>query len=167
MNFSIVDEDGLDIDSGRNLGGLRKKFGVKATETFTAQTTKEFNKIGLKTWSFGDLPEIIEMSIQGKTVVGFPCLKDEKDSVSIVLADTEIEADLISKKGIQRLFQLTMKDQFKFISKGWSELSHMSLQYSMLLNEAGVTSGGSSVQHRLSDELIAATSARAIFLMAS
>ncbi len=163
MNFSIVDEDGLDIDSGRNLGGLRKKLGVKATETFTAQTTKEFNKIGLKTWSFGDLPEIIEMSIQGKTVVGFPCLKDEKDSVSIVLADTEIEADLISKKGIQRLFQLTMKDQFKFISKGWSELSHMSLQYSMLLNEAGVTSGGSSVQHRLSDELIAATSARAIF----
>ncbi|MDA0236968.1 MAG: ATP-dependent RNA helicase HrpA [Proteobacteria bacterium] len=163
MNFSVVDEVGVDLDSGRDLAELRKQFGLKATETFTTQTTKEFNKVGLKTWNFGNLPEVIEMSIQDKTVVGFPCLKDEKDSVSIILTDTEIEADFVSKRGVQRLFQLTMKEQFKFISNRWNELPQMSLQYSMLLNETGVSSGGALVQRRLIDELMSATSARAIF----
>ena len=163
MNFSVVDEEGVDIDSGRDLVLLRKKLGVKATETFTTETTKEFKKTGVTIWNFGDLPEIVEMSIQDKTIVGFPCLKDEKNSVSIVLADTEMEADSVTKIGVRRLFQLAMKDQFKFISKRWTELPKMSLQYSRLLSEQGEASGGSSIQDRLSDELLAATSARAIF----
>ncbi|MDA9994007.1 ATP-dependent RNA helicase HrpA [Burkholderiales bacterium] len=163
MNFMVIDELGVEIESGRDLAALQKNLGVKAAEKFSSQIAGEFNKTGITTWNFGELPKRVEMSHQGKSVVGFPCLKDEKDSVSMILADTEMEAEMVTVGGLKRLFRLTMREQFKFIAKKWIELPRASLQYASLLKEQSVPLGQLSVQERLNEQLLAATSSQALF----
>ena len=163
MNFTVIDESGVEITSNRDLATLQKKLGVKAAEQFSSQIAGEFNKTGITAWNFGKLPKRVEMSHHGKSVVGFPCLKDEKDSVSMVLADTEMEAELITLGGLNRLFRLSMREQFKFIAKKWIDLPRASLQYAALLKEQGVPVGQLSVQERLSEQLLSATSKQAFF----
>ena len=163
MNYSVIDEFGVEIEADRDLAVLQKKLGVKAAETFSAQTAVEFKKTGLTTWNFGALPKIFEMSHQGKTIVGFPCLKDETTSVSMMLADTEMEAELVTLGGLKRLFRLTMREQFRFIAKKWIDLPRAALQYAALLNDQSTSLGKYSIQNKLSEDLLAATSAQALF----
>jgi ATP-dependent helicase HrpA len=72
---------------------------------------------GLTAWTFGELPELLEVKVAGRTVIGFPALQDDGDSVSITAVDTEEEAARVHRKGLARLFALTLKDQVKAIEK--------------------------------------------------
>jgi len=164
MNYTVLDELGNELGSSRDLPAMQQKFGVIAKEVFTLHAAPELTQTGIKSWNFGDLPSVVEMTLKGKTVPGFPCIKDEEESVSVIVVDTETEAELVSKKGIQRLFQLVNKDQFKFAAKNWTGLSRAALQYSMLLSACEEPFGPLTVQNRLSNEMLAATSARALSL---
>ncbi|WP_425584652.1 DUF3418 domain-containing protein [Viridibacterium curvum] len=89
----------------------------------------------LTTWSFGVLPELLEVKIAGRTVIGFPALHDDGDSVSIRPFDTEEEAAKAHFKGLGRLFALTLKDQVKAIEK-LPGLRELSLQFMPFGSEA-------------------------------
>ena len=162
MNYSVIDDFGVEVEADRDVAELQKKLGVKAAETFSSQTAGDFKKTGLTTWNFGELPKIFEMSHRGKKVVGFPCLKDEKDSVAMLLADTEMEAESVTADGLKRLFILSMREQFKFIAKKWIDLPKSALQYAALLNDQAVSLGQFSVKKKLGEELLMATSAQAL-----
>ncbi len=89
----------------------------------------------LTTWSFGVLPELLEVKIGNRMTIGFPALHDDGDSVSIRPFDTEEEAAKVHRRGLGRLFALTLKDQVKAIERlpGMRELS---LQYMGFGSEA-------------------------------
>ena len=72
---------------------------------------------GFTAWTFGALPELLEVKVAGRTVIGFPALQDDGDSVSITAVDTEEEAARTHRKGLTRLFALALKDQVKAIEK--------------------------------------------------
>ena len=72
---------------------------------------------GLTSWSFGELPELLELKVGGRHVIGFPALHDDGDSVSLAAVDTEEEAAQVHRKGLSRLFALTLKDQVKAVEK--------------------------------------------------
>jgi ATP-dependent helicase HrpA len=72
---------------------------------------------GLTTWSFGPLPELLEVKIGNRNLIGFPALHDDGDSVSLRPCDTEEEAARIHRKGLVRLFALNLKDQVKAVER--------------------------------------------------
>ncbi len=84
--------------------------------TAVAQASQNPMK-GLKDWSFGELPELIEIKVAGRAVIGFPALQDDGDSVSFAALDTEEEATRVHRKGLARLFALALKDQARAIEK--------------------------------------------------
>ena len=53
----------------------------------------------------------------GREVIGFPALHDDGDSVSLRPVDTPEEAARVHRKGLSRLFALTLKDQVKAIER--------------------------------------------------
>ena len=83
---------------------------------------------GLTSWSFGELPDIMEVTIQGHNHIGFPALHDDSTSVSLRPYDTQEEAARIHRQGLLRLFALTLKEQIKSISK-LPALRTMTLDY--------------------------------------
>ncbi len=72
---------------------------------------------GLTSWSFGPLPELLEVRVAGRELIGFPALHDDGGSVSLRPYDTPEEAARVHRKGLARLFALTLKDQVKAIHK--------------------------------------------------
>ncbi|MGH8678799.1 MAG: ATP-dependent RNA helicase HrpA [Burkholderiales bacterium] len=164
MNFRIVDEQGRELAMGRDLVQLRAELGVKAQRSFTESAGAQFERKGLKSWDFDELPEIMEIDRGGQKIVGFPALIDEGDSVSLTLLDTEAEANTATRKGLRRLLRFALPEQIKFLGRNLSGLAEISLRYSLLLEEQGVRSNKASVTDRLREELIAAACDRAFFV---
>ncbi|MGV7209101.1 ATP-dependent RNA helicase HrpA [Oxalobacteraceae bacterium A2-2] len=83
----------------------------------------------LTSWTFGELPEILEIQ-QGKlTLIGFPALVDKGTCCDLEVFDDPTVAERTHRTGLRRLFALQMKDQIKFIEKSIPNLQQMGMQF--------------------------------------
>jgi ATP-dependent helicase HrpA len=171
MNYRVVDDHGREAACGRDLPELRLQLGVKARRQFTESARGSFERTGVTTWDFGDLPEQVEFVRAGQKLVGYPAIVDEQKSVSLVLLDTEPEADAATRKGLRRLFQLAVVEHVRFVGRNLPQLQDTALKYMLLAELEGRSGGGSgkgsdraSVQERLADELVTAICDRAFFV---
>ncbi|WP_126443960.1 ATP-dependent RNA helicase HrpA [Sulfuricystis multivorans] len=134
MNFRLLDEHGGTLAMSRNLHELRAQYGDRVARTFSAaalkvgadQTAPPTGKT--TAWTFGALPELIELEVGGRTVIGFPALVDEGDGVRLAAFDTEEKAALEHRQGLSRLFALQLKAQVQAIEK-LPELRQLALSF--------------------------------------
>ncbi|WP_371875693.1 ATP-dependent RNA helicase HrpA [Duganella dendranthematis] len=83
----------------------------------------------LTSWTFGELPELLEIA-QGKlTLIGFPALVDKVTHCDLEVFDDPTVAARTHRVGLRRLFALQMKDQIKFIEKSIPNLQQMGMQF--------------------------------------
>jgi ATP-dependent helicase HrpA len=97
------------------------------------------------TWSFGELPELMEIRKGSQTLIGFPALLDLDDAVTIEVFD---EPDLAAAKhraGLRRLFSLQIKDALKYLEKNLPDMQKMATAY-MLVGRAADNSGGGTLE---------------------
>jgi ATP-dependent helicase HrpA len=84
-------------------------------------------------WSFGELPELLEIRRKlGKdvqTLIGFPALIDQTDSVSIEVFDEPSVAAAKHQAGLRRLVSLQIKDALKYLEKNIPDLQKMSVAF--------------------------------------
>ena len=95
-------------------------------------------------WSFGELPELMEIRKGAQTLIGFPALIDLGDAVTIEVFD---EPDLAAAKhraGLRRLFSLQIRDALKYLEKNLPDLQKMAAGF-MLVGRAADNSGGGTV----------------------
>lgn len=78
----------------------------------------------------------MEVSVDGRPVVGFPALVDEGASVALRVFDTPDKAQAMHRAGLRRLFALALKEQVKFIEKNLPGLRDMGLLFIALGTEA-------------------------------
>ena len=81
------------------------------------------------TWSFGELPELMEIRKAGQTLIGFPALVDGGDAVTIEVFDEPEVAAAKHRKGLSRLFALQIKDALKYLEKNIPDLQKMSVAF--------------------------------------
>jgi ATP-dependent helicase HrpA len=81
------------------------------------------------TWSFGELPELMEIHKSGQTLIGFPALVDGGDAVTIEVFDEPEVAAAKHRLGLARLFALQIKDALKYLEKNIPDLQKMSVAY--------------------------------------
>ncbi|GAB1392271.1 ATP-dependent RNA helicase HrpA [Rhodocyclaceae bacterium] len=152
MNFRLLDEHGGTLGFSRNLAELRGQYGDRVAQAFAAadvpnvgadKTAPAADKS--TTWAFGALPELLEVEVAGRQVVGFPALVDEGDGVRLTAFDTEDKANTEHRKGLARLFALQFKAQVQAIEK-LPELRAMAIQYMAL-----------GTEKELKEQLVAAT----------
>ncbi|MBY0238982.1 MAG: ATP-dependent RNA helicase HrpA [Burkholderiaceae bacterium] len=83
----------------------------------------------ITSWTFGELPELLEIT-QGKlTLIGFPALVDKGTHCDLEVFDDPSVAERTHRIGLRRLFALQMKDQIKFIEKSIPNLQQMGMQF--------------------------------------
>ena len=154
MNFRLLDEHGGTLTMSRNLAELRGQFAERAALAFSAAevkvgagSTAPAAKVSEKatSWSFGALPDLLEVKVSGRTIIGFPALVDEGDGVRLTAIDTEDKAHSEHRKGMARLFALQLSAQVKAIEK-LPGLREMAMQFMQLGSE-----------RELKDALIAST----------
>ena len=133
MNFKVLDEHGRQIGMGRNLAQLRAEFGEAAQETFRhvaqedAAVAKDLED-GITDWTFGELPELMEISRRGQTLIGHPALTDRGTDCAIEVYDDPLEARREHRKGLLRLFRLALREQVKFVERTLRDLGRVQMQ---------------------------------------
>jgi len=133
FSFLLVDEHGRQLGQSRNLTELRGEWGGKAKQEFSElhETPSEYS--GMIDWTFGELPELMEVDVGGgQRVLGYPGLSDDGDSVSLCVFDTLEEAREAHAEGLLRLFKLQFKEQLKYFEKNLPGLTQMGMQYMAL-----------------------------------
>ena len=95
-------------------------------------------------WSFGELPELLEIT-QGKlSLIGFPALVDKVTHCDLEVFDDPNVAARTHRIGLRRLFMLQMRDQIKFVEKSIPNLQQMGMQFMSM-----------GTQEELRDQIIA------------
>ncbi|MDB5917640.1 MAG: hrpA, partial [Massilia sp.] len=87
---------------------------------------------GLTGWTFGELPELLEI-VQGKlTLIGFPALVDKGTHCDLEVFDDPAVASRTHRLGLRRLFALQLKEQLKFVEKNIPGMQQMGMQFMAL-----------------------------------
>ena len=130
FSFLLVDEHGRQLGLSRSLAELRAEWGGQAKQEFSELHETPAEYAGMTDWSFGELAELMEVEIgNGQTVLGYPGLADDGDSVSLCVFDTPEEAQASHRAGLLRLCMLQFKEQIKYFEKNLPGLTQMGMQF--------------------------------------
>ena len=113
-------------------------------------------------WSFGELPELMEIRKAGQTLIGFPALIDLGDAVTIEVFDEPEMAAAKHRAGLRRLFYLQIRDAVRYLEKNLPDLQKMATAF-MLVGRAADNSGGGTVEE-LREQIIEVALDRAFLL---
>lgn len=86
-------------------------------------------------WTFGVLPELMEIRKGKQTLLGFPALVDDGDAVHIEVFDEPDVAVAKHKQGLRRLVALQIKDALKYLERNIPDMQRMSMMYMPLGSE--------------------------------
>lgn len=162
LNFKVVDEHGRQLDMGRNLADLRAKLGAQAQETFRNVAARDRAVAAdledqITDWTFGELPELMEISRRGETLIGHPALVDCGDCCAIEVFDDPREAEKEHVKGLRRLFRLSLREQVRFVERSLRELGRMQMQASIVPGLSASFESFESLENDVVDAVLNAT----------
>ncbi|KTT23330.1 ATP-dependent RNA helicase HrpA [Pseudacidovorax intermedius] len=80
-------------------------------------------------WTFGELPELMEVRRGAQTLIGFPALVDGGDAVTIEVFDEPEVAAAKHRAGLRRLVALQIRDALKYLEKNIPDLQKMAVAY--------------------------------------
>ncbi len=116
-------------------------------------------------WTFGELPELLEIRKSGQTLIGFPALIDAGDAVTIEVFDEPETAHAKHRAGLRRLFALQIKDALKYLEKNIPDLQKMAVTFMQVGKSEGkdsATSGGTIEELR--EQIVALALDRAFLI---
>ncbi|MDH4482203.1 MAG: DUF3418 domain-containing protein, partial [Rhodoferax sp.] len=114
-------------------------------------------------WTFGELPELLEIRKGAQTLIGFPALMDAGDAVTVEVFDEPEAAAAKHRAGLRRLFALQIKDALKYLEKNIPDLQKMGVSYLQVGRGEGATQLGGTVEE-LRAQIIAVALDRAFLL---
>jgi ATP-dependent helicase HrpA len=114
-------------------------------------------------WTFGELPELLEIRKGAQTLIGFPALMDAGDAVTIEVFDEPDAAAAKHRAGLRRLFALQIKDALKYLEKNIPDLQKMAVSYMQVGRGEGAAQAGGTLEE-LRTQIIALAVDRAFLL---
>ncbi|XHS78121.1 ATP-dependent RNA helicase HrpA [Burkholderiaceae bacterium UC74_6] len=162
MNILVVDEHGRQLGIGRSLAALKAELGGQARSAFQAlaalklpaaapvapaapapsskavvvkaapATPVKDSAIAYTDWTFGELPELMEVKKGAQSLIGFPALIDKGAHVEIEVFDEPEVAAAKHRLGLRRLVALQLKEPLKYLEKNIPDLQKMSVLFMSL-----------------------------------
>lgn len=80
-------------------------------------------------WSFGSLPELMEIRRGGQVLIGFPALIDKRSHVEVEVFDEPGLASAQHRAGLRRLVMLRLSDALKYLGKNIPDFQRMAAAY--------------------------------------
>lgn len=127
FHFRLVDEQGRELASGRDLDRLQQDFRGHSRQHFSSQRHWELEGREFRDWEFGELPETITRSDNGSRYQAWPCIADLGDRVQLQVQDDPQRAQDISRTGVLRLLMLQTAQQARYVRKNLPHLRDIGL----------------------------------------
>ncbi len=154
MNFRVIDEHGRQLGMGRHLAALKAEWGSQARSAFQALAALKLPAAAPApptaaapatspskpapaaieprrhtAWTFGELPELLEVKKGGQSLIGFPALVDRGDAVEIEVFDEPEVAAARHRVGLRRLVALQIREPLKYLEKNLPDLLKMAAAF--------------------------------------
>jgi ATP-dependent helicase HrpA len=118
---AITGKDEAFVATGRDLESLKR--GLRQHESPSeqqawSQALLMWERYDVRSWSFGDLPEQIEVTdVAGAMLCAFPGLDLEGSAVHLKLFRNRAEAETATRAGYERLAELALHKEFAWIQR--------------------------------------------------
>ncbi len=132
MRFDVRDQFNKRLAQGRNLALLQESLSHEISEQFSTNIKWDIEQSGLTKWDFDELPDVINKTVNKLNIKGFPALQDDDDSVSIVVVDSQKQAQDIHHDGLKRLYLLSLKQQVKYLTKNLPNIQKICMSYAII-----------------------------------
>ncbi|MCL4744205.1 MAG: ATP-dependent RNA helicase HrpA [Burkholderiaceae bacterium] len=162
MNFGLADEHGGVLAMSRNLAELRARYGARAQTSFQralarlasevpkgagepqAPETRGRSQLSSSPgagpaegtrhvdWSFGPLPELLELRSGKHTLIGYPALVDAGDAVELQVFDDPAVAQAQMRDGLRRLFAIAFREPLRYFERNIPDAQRLALSYAAL-----------------------------------
>jgi ATP-dependent helicase HrpA len=80
-------------------------------------------------WTFGDLPELMEVKQDGQFLIGYPALIDKDTHVEIEVFDEPEVAAEKHRAGVRRLVALQLREAIRYLEKHIPDLQNMAVAF--------------------------------------
>ncbi|HIF9180193.1 TPA: ATP-dependent RNA helicase HrpA [Photobacterium damselae] len=129
MTFRAVDHRNRKLRENKDLYELKDSLKEKVQQTLSQVADDDIEQEGLKTWSFGTLPERYQQKRGGFEVRAYPAIVDNNDSVGIKLFETEEEQHRAMQQGQRRLILLNIPSPIKYLHDNLPNKSKLGLYF--------------------------------------
>jgi ATP-dependent helicase HrpA len=137
VNLAIVDDGGKELGMGRDIAALRSRLGEAAQLSFT-EAAPQWERTGLRSWDFGDLPETLSIRRDGRELTGYPALVARDDGIAMQLLDTRAAAESATRAALIELIGQQLKDALRPWEKGPPGFAQTALQLKPTLSAEGL-----------------------------
>lgn len=118
MRVSILDHQGREIRAGKGASILSEYATCVSPAQVEPETWEKarakWEKKGIMSWDFGDLPETISL---GTNLPAYPGLEPAAGWVNIRLFKNSAETSETHRKGVKALFMIRFREDLKFLKK--------------------------------------------------
>lgn len=109
MGFRIVDDEGKTVGEGDRLTDLQERLAGRVRDRFAEVAKGRFERTRIGSWSFGDLPEQVELD---RHTVGFPRLYDPGDDLpAMKLWGDRRCSEFQHRLGVAKLYRATSRER--------------------------------------------------------
>ncbi|WP_270366074.1 ATP-dependent RNA helicase HrpA [Microbacterium algeriense] len=156
-NFRAVDERGRIVGSGRDLRALQTQLSDRARSSVARSIaappraatpgTKQgaervaaapVEQTGLTSWTFGELPEVLDTRVAGGVVRGYPAIVDQGKSVSVRVESTPDAAAAATRDGVLRLVLLGVPSPSSYVQEHLTSQEKLALAASPYASAAAL-----------------------------
>ncbi|MBY0262454.1 MAG: DUF3418 domain-containing protein, partial [Phycisphaerales bacterium] len=127
LRVRVLDELGKPVAESRDLPALLAKLEPRLAKARSARAKTAFAQSGLTAWTSGDLPD--RVTTDDPSAPSFPALVDDRDSVSLTLAQTPEHAAALTHHGLRRLFALVCAEDLGYHIDALPALGDLARQY--------------------------------------
>jgi len=130
MNIQVTDGKGGNVAAGRDLRRLQADLSGEASRAFTpAPSESAWEREGLGSWDFGELPETLDFTQDGIRIQGYPALLDRGADVALKILDSPEQARTATRAGVRRLLMRALPEQVKYLRQSLVKTPGMALAY--------------------------------------
>ncbi len=125
--FRVVDEDGHEVATRKDLPALQDRLRQRLRATLTEAATG-LERTGLTGWDLAEpLPRTVTTTRAGHTVTGYPALVDGGSSVAVRVVESEDEQGRTTLAGTVRLLRLTIPSPLAPVVRGLDNTAKLAL----------------------------------------
>jgi len=100
-----------------------------AREQPSASAVADPPRAAYTAWTFGELPELMELAKGGQTLVGYPALIDKQSHVEIEVFDEPEVAAAKHRAGLRLLVALQVRDSLRSLEKNLPDIQKTAMAY--------------------------------------
>jgi ATP-dependent helicase HrpA len=129
VTFAVESADGGEVARGKDLTALQQRLTTSTRQAVAHAVAGDLERKTLRAWpdDLDELPRVVESTVEGRTVRGFPAFVDTGEAVDLRVYATPVEQQTAMGPGTRRLVRQSVTSPVKTIERQMDTRTRLTL----------------------------------------